>query len=153
MRSIVQKTRLDDLLQMDTALRQARLGVQLAEAMAQEAILLSAREASLRRGEKELWTHALIERFPANPTCSSRKEIWIMFQPEEIELASKFHSYPYWKRALERGDTVLCSGKWMSWNILSKTDKVLMKVKSSKALLSEWEMKEVVKETSKKFGL
>jgi hypothetical protein len=139
-------------MKMDQGLRQMRLSVQLAEAMAGQAVLLSKREAMMNRGDGK-WTHVLLERFPANPNCKSRKESWIMFTPDEVEKASEFHSYPYWKHALERGDTVLCSGNMMSWNILCETDIILRKVVSEKLYVSEWDMQSMVKTASKKFGL
>lgn len=150
-RSIIEPKRIDDLMKMDQALRTMRLGVQLSEAMADQAILLSLREASVNKAEG-VWTHVLIERFPANPECKSYKETWIMFEPGDPR-AENFHSYPYWKHALERGETVLCSGNMMSWNVLCDTDIIHRKVQSPKLRVSEWDMQQMTKAASKKFGL
>jgi hypothetical protein len=150
-RSIVTPQSLEDLLKMDQALRTMRIGIQLAEAMAEQAIIVSQREAIVNRQE-DLWTHALIERFPANSSCKSRKEIWIMFEPGD-PTAKRFHSYPYWKKYFEKGETILCLNNVSSWNILHDSDIVHRKVKSSELRLTEWDMKCMTRETAKKFGL
>ena len=159
-RSVVEPMRLDDLMKLDQGLRQMRLGVQLAEAMAEQAVLLSKQEAwkaqhkyAEEGGKKHPWNHALIERFPANPDCPSRTEVWIIFRPEDVEIAREFHSYPYWKHALERGDTVLCSGNMMSWNVLSESDVIKRIVPSPKTKVTIYEMEQMVRDASKKFGL
>ena len=152
MRSIVEKKRLDELLSMDKYLRDTRDSIRLAEAIAFESILVSRREA-IKNESEGIWTHALIERFPTNKKCPSRKEIWVMFTPYDIELAKSFHSYRYWKHAILEGETVLCSMHHSSWNILCSSDVILRKVKSSKEILSEFQMNEIIKATSEKFGL
>jgi len=89
-RSVIEPMRLEDILKLDQALRQSRLGVQMAEAMAGEAITLSIKTAQVHyrklNGEKEIapqWRHVIVERFPVNPDCKSRKESWVMFSPED----------------------------------------------------------------------
>ena len=143
--------RLEDLTKLDQALRTMRLGVQLSEAMAEQAILLSKREANVNYKE-DTWTHALVERFPANPVCKSRIESWIIFEPGDPK-AENFRSYPYWKKYFEEGETILCSGNMMSWNILCESDVIHRKVKSPKLYVSEWEMKQITRDLSKRFGL
>jgi hypothetical protein len=79
-------------------------------------------------------------------------------------LAQSFHSYGYWKKYLDMGETVLCSGHSMSWNILVESDKILKEMTHESLYLSEWEMDRIVEEklrkekekrlaTNRKFGL
>ena len=62
------------------------------------------------------------------------------------------------------GETVLCSGHSMSWNILVESDKILKEMTHESLYLSEWEMDRIVEEklrkekekrlaTNRKFGL
>jgi len=151
--SILKRSRLQELMKMDEALRMTRLGVQMAERLSQEALLHTQRLANQGRGEGP-WNHALVERRSHDPNSQMlpRREVWIIFRPGD-PLASTFHSYSYWEKHFLRGDTILCSGKMMSWNLLTPHDTVLLTISSEKLSMTEWEMQNLITKTAKKFGI
>jgi len=110
------------------------------------ASMYSHRLAITQQTESGLWNHILINRY-------NRNESWIRFRPQDIELAKKFHSYPYFKKALQDGHTVLAQGYASGWNILLPSEKVIMSVHSTNLKMTEWDMKEHVKGLSKQYGL
>ena len=156
---ITKRVSFEDFMKLSQVERFTLSDIWFAQAMADEAIRYSQRLANTRYIEG-IWEHAIIKRvesedFPGYPH-SAKTESWIIFRPGN-ESARDFHSFPYWSKYWEAGETILCSGTMMSWNILRETDEILITIMDKARHMTEWEVrsetKKRVNQFQKRFGL
>jgi hypothetical protein len=143
--SIIQRLSFSEFLELPDEQREMITGVWMGEAIRNESFRYSQRLAN-QKAVKGLWEHTLIER-------DGRKESWIMFEPSN-ETARNFHSFEYWSKEWEKGETILCSGTSMGWNTLTSGDRVIVSVKMDRLkYMTEWDFACEVKKISLRFGL
>ena len=123
------------------------------QAMADQAYLYSQRLANTQY-TAGIWEHAIIKRafsedLPGYPH-SAKTESWIIFRPDN-KTAPSFHSFPYWRKYWEAGETILCSGTMMGWNTLRETDEILITIMDKARHMTEWEVRTETKKRVTKF--
>jgi len=143
--SIIKRLSFSEFLELPEGEREMITGVWMGEAIRNEAFRYSQRLAN-QKAVRGLWEHALIER-------DGRKESWIMFKPDN-ETARNFHSFEYWGKYWEQGETIFCSGTSMGWNTMNSGDRVIISVRMDRMkYMSEWDFACEVKKISVEYGI
>jgi hypothetical protein len=155
----LKKVRFEEFVKLPEEERNLMSEIWLQQALSDERYRYSQRLANSQY-KAGIWEHAIIKRvpsedFPGYPH-SAKTESWIIFRPDN-ESARDFHSFQYWSKYWEAGETILCSGTMMSWNTLKETDEILITIMDSARHMTEWEVRSETKKRvtkfQKRFGL
>jgi hypothetical protein len=143
-RSVVENTSLRELQKLPQSEQDSRMWIRLAENVSKVQSHLYSRRIANQKDQSLQWKQVLLIRHNV-------EEIWVCFTPDEIESARKYHSYPYFRHCLERGETVLASLTTCAWNTLGKDEKILG-VMYSAGKLTTWDFKKRVENARKNFN-
>lgn len=146
--SVVEKLPLRELQKLPQSEQDSRMWIRLAENIKKvQSHLYSKRLANVNKTDERVqWKHVMIRRYETD-------QIWICFSPEDIEDAKKYHSYPYFRDCLLKGETILASPHTCAWNTLGKDEKILGIIYSPDlGKVSHWDMKNRVINARNKFN-